>query len=302
MFLLRVTSIVFAAGLMVSGCAWKSDLTAKVAEAEGLRKDVASLEERLATTQRELSDLQRSNGDLAREKERLEKDNENIRSALAAKRDQLATEIVDLRNRVIENNARIRNLVEELSGKNTHILELRELVDRLSREKAEAVEEKERAIMSVKSTYDSLVTELKQEIREGEVQITQLKDKLTVNLVDKVLFDSGSAVIKRSGRKVLDRVAEILKPVADRQITVEGHTDNVPIGAGLADRFPTNWELSAARAVTVVRYLQERGVNPSLLSAEGYGEQRPVAPNDSEDGRQKNRRIEIVLIPHERNP
>ncbi len=78
---------------------------------------------------------------------------------------------------------------------------------------------------------------------------------------------------------------------------MEGHTDNVPIGPAIIDKFPTNWELSTARATTVVRYLQERGVNPGYLSAEGYSEYRPVAPNDTEEGKSKNRRIEIVLIP-----
>jgi chemotaxis protein MotB len=145
------------------------------------------------------------------------------------------------------------------------------------------------------------VSELKQEIKEGEVQITQLKDKLTVNMVDKILFDSGSAVIKKNGEKVLDRVAGILKGVADRQIKVEGHTDNVPISSRLAEKFPSNWELSTARATTVVRYLQGRGVNPGVLSAEGYAEFHPVAPNETDAGKAANRRIEIVLIPLDKN-
>ena len=96
---------------------------------------------------------------------------------------------------------------------------------------------------------------------------------------------------------MLDRVAEILRKITDRQIKVEGHTDNVPIGPAIIDRFPTNWELSTARATTVVRHLQERGLDSKLLSAEGYSEYRPVASNETEEGRAKNRRIEIVLIP-----
>jgi chemotaxis protein MotB len=167
----------------------------------------------------------------------------------------------------------------------------------VSQEKEAAIAEKERAIAGVKSTYDSLVSELKQEIKQGEVQITQLKDKLTVNMVEKILFDSGSAVIKKNGTRVLDRVAEILKGLSGQQIKVEGHTDNVPIGPGLAEKFPTNWELSTARATTVVRYLQGRGVSPTVLSAEGYADYRPVSPNDTDEGKAKNRRIEIVLIP-----
>ena len=289
---------------MLSGCVLKSDYNAKLAEAEGLKKDLASLSDKNAFTEKELENLKKMYGDLAKEKEQLvkekaalEQENANIKTTLESKRDQLSKEVVDLKNRVTENTTRINAMNEELAAKNIHIAELKALVDQLQLEKAQAIEEKERAIANVKTTYDSLVTELKQEIKEGEIQITQLKDKLTVNMVDKVLFDSGSAVIKRNGKKVLDRVAEILKPIMNQQIKVEGHTDNVPIGAGLAGRFPSNWELSTARATTVVRYLQERGVNPGLLGAEGYAEFQPVAPNDTDEGKSKNRRIEIVLVP-----
>jgi chemotaxis protein MotB len=149
----------------------------------------------------------------------------------------------------------------------------------------------------MKKTYDSLLGEMNEEIKKGEISVTQLKDKLSVNLVEKILFDSGSAEIKKDGKKVLERVAEILKKVSDKQVRVEGHTDNVPIGTRLQERFPSNWELSAARATTVARYLQDKGIDPKLLSACGYSEYRPVTPNDTDEAKAKNRRIEIALIP-----
>lgn len=307
--MLRVCALlIVVATVVLPGCVLKKDYTAKVAEAEGLKKDLAALSDKHAFTEQELENLKKMYGGLAKEKEQLEKEkaaleqeNANIKSTLEARRDQLSREVVDLKNRVTENATRINALNEELAAKNIHIAELKGLVDQLQLEKAQAVEEKEKAIANVKNTYDSLVSELKQEIKEGEIQITQLKDKLTVNMVDKILFDSGSAVIKRNGKKVLDRVADILKPITSQQIKVEGHTDNVPIGAGLAERFPSNWELSTARATTVVRYLQERGVNPGLLGAEGYAEFQPVAPNESDEGKARNRRIEIVLVPLDKN-
>lgn len=296
--------VIAVVALMCSGCVWKSDFKKKLAEIEGLKQEQAALQGKHDTTTKELENLKTMYGDLTKEKEDLEKEkaalqqeNENIKTTLETKRDQLTKEVVDLKNRVTENTARIRSLEEEIAAKNAHIVELKGLVDQLSQEKAQAIEEKERAIANVRNTYDSLVSELKQEIKEGEIQITQLRDKLTVNMVDKILFDSGSAVIKRNGKKVLDRVAEILKPITNQQIKVEGHTDNVPIGAGLAEKFPSNWELSTARATTVVRYLQERGVSPSLLGAEGYAEYQPVSLNDTDEGKAKNRRIEIVLVP-----
>jgi chemotaxis protein MotB len=288
---MKTILLLVATGTLVfSGCVWKSDFNAKLAEIDGLKTDVAGLEERQKSTEKALAgekqkiaDLEAKIAGLEREKAVLQRENANVLSTLASKRDQLVNEVVRLKNLVSENEARIA--------------ELSATIDKLNREKQQLLEEKERAVANVKSTYDSLVNELRQEIKEGEVQITQLKDKLTVNMVEKILFDSGSAEIKKNGKKVLDRVADILMTLRDQQIKVEGHTDNVPISARLAERFPTNWELSTARATTVVRYLQERGVAPAYLGAEGYAEFRPVAPNDSDENRARNRRIEIVLLP-----
>jgi chemotaxis protein MotB len=117
-------------------------------------------------------------------------------------------------------------------------------------------------------------------------------------MVDKIIFPSGSAQISKEGKKVLNKVIDILKDVKDKRIQVEGHTDNVPIVSSLKKRFPTNWELSTGRATEVVRYLQEAGgLDAKLLSATGYSEYQPVASNESETGKRKNRRIEIVLLP-----
>jgi chemotaxis protein MotB len=119
--------------------------------------------------------------------------------------------------------------------------------------------------------------------------------------MDKVLFDSGKAEIKITGRRVLDKISKnLLNKYPDRQIRVEGHTDNVPIGPELKSKFPTNWELSTARATSAVRYLQEQGgVDPKRLSAVGYSEYHPIASNDTPEERAKNRRIEIILLPPE---
>ena len=162
----------------------------------------------------------------------------------------------------------------------------------------QATQAKDEEISKLKGTYDDLMGNLKNEIASGQIQVTQLKDKLTVNMVEKILFNSGSARIKPEGMKVLDRVADALKKVQDKAIRVEGYTDNVPLSPKLQSTFPSNWELSVARAANVVRYLQEKdGLDPSHLIAAGYGEYHPVAPNDTEEGRAQNRRIDIVLVP-----
>jgi len=117
-------------------------------------------------------------------------------------------------------------------------------------------------------------------------------------MVDEILFDSGESVIKPAGLEVLRRVGTILKKVEGREIEVQGHTDNVPIVGQLAKRYPTNWELSTARATNVARFLQDAAkLEPTLLFAAGFSEYRPRAPNDTEEGRRRNRRIEILLGP-----
>ena len=117
-------------------------------------------------------------------------------------------------------------------------------------------------------------------------------------MVDRVLFDSGQAQVKPAGVKVLKQLSDILKTVTDKQFRIEGLTDNVPISSKLQDRFKTNWELSTARATTVVHYLiDQASVDRQHLSAVDYADTQPRTSNDSEEGRSSNRRIEIVLYP-----
>ena len=168
---------------------------------------------------------------------------------------------------------------------------------RLKQELAEAQKAREDKVREVSSTYEQLVAKMKGEIDKGQVTISELKGKLTVNLVEAILFDSGRAEVKPGGLVVLGKVIEILRTVTDKAVRIEGHTDNVPITGALAQRYPSNWELSAARAITVARYLQKQAIDPAGLSATGFGEYKPVADNSTVEGRAKNRRIEIVLVP-----
>jgi len=158
---------------------------------------------------------------------------------------------------------------------------------------------KEQEVKKVSGTFETLLEKMEKEIQQGQIAITELKGKLTVDVVDKILFDSGKAEIKPEGLEVLGRVVDILATAADKVIRVEGHTDNVPIKGNLAKQYPTNWELSAARALTVVRYLETQGLDPHKLAAVAFGEHRPVAENDTPEGRARNRRIAIVLQPEE---
>jgi chemotaxis protein MotB len=190
----------------------------------------------------------------------------------------------------------------ELSAKISELIKdrdaLQKQLDDAKAAKAAAEAAAAAEIEKTKKSYEDLTAGLQSEIAAGQIQITQLKGKLTVNLVDKILFDSGRAEIKGDGTKVLDKVASVLNGVADKNIRIEGHTDNVPISGALTSKYASNWELSTARATSVARYLQDQDkVDPTRLVAAGYGEYHPIASNDTAEGRAQNRRIEIVLVP-----
>jgi chemotaxis protein MotB len=144
---------------------------------------------------------------------------------------------------------------------------------------------KEEEIKRLTKTQEELSKSLQDEIFKGNITIQQVRDRLTINMVDRVLFDSGQAQVKPAGVKVLKKVSDILKTVTEKQIRIQGHTNNVPISSKLQSHFKTNWELSTARASTVVRYLIDQGsVNRPQLSAVGYAETHPLASNDSKEG------------------
>ncbi|MGB3340300.1 MAG: OmpA family protein [bacterium] len=163
---------------------------------------------------------------------------------------------------------------------------------------SEVSKEKEEQIERLKNAYDKLVLDMEKEIEEGQIQITQLADRLSVSMVDRILFPSGKAEITPDGLKVLERVGNVLKNTENKIIRVEGHTDNVAIHSKLQEQFPTNWELSAARAINVVRFLEDNvGIQAVRLQAIGMSEYHPVASNKTSAGRSQNRRIELILLP-----
>ncbi|HXZ43925.1 MAG TPA: flagellar motor protein MotB [archaeon] len=144
--------------------------------------------------------------------------------------------------------------------------------------------------------YEELVKGLSKEVEKGELQVKQYKNMLSVDLAEQIFFDSGKATLKKGGKTVLKKVGDALKGYENKIIRVVGHTDNVPVAKSLRKTFPSNWDLSVARATNVVRYLQEVGVPPERMVAAGRAEYDPVASNDTPAGRQKNRRIEIMLL------
>jgi chemotaxis protein MotB len=263
-----------------------SDLEKKLASGH------TSAQEEIAALRRQAAALEADAARLAAEREQLRQEQSRLAASLEQERTRLKEEEA--------NKARLAQAQAQLAA------DLEQERQRLKAEEAEKARlEQERAakeeeIRRLTRTQEELSKSLQDEIAKGNITIQQVRDRLTINMVDRVLFDSGQAQIKPAGIKVLKQVADVLKTVTDKQIRIEGHTDNVPISARLQDRFKTNWELSTARATTVVRYLIDHGgVNREYISAAGYADTRPVASNDSEEGRSSNRRIEIVLYPRD---
>ena len=186
-------------------------------------------------------------------------------------------------------NIYLKNINLQLS-ENIKVLKLE-----LNKKKS-VIELQEKVIQLLDDTKKTIETSLKDQIAAQEVEIIESENQLKVILVDKILFDSGSADINPKGRELLRVLAKSLKENKNHNIVVEGHTDNVALTANLMKRFPSNWELSTARAAAVARFFQAEGsIDPLRLSARGYSFYRPVAPNDTAEGRRQNRRIEIVL-------
>jgi chemotaxis protein MotB len=295
---LSILVVLLAAGL--SACSvMQATYQEKVDEADSLTKRLAS--------------LQKKHDDLAAENTALKVRNERLISELAGmtlQKDKLTTDLAYVtgqRDKLAADKEEVDKVLQSKSDTLSQaIFELRRKVADLDAENAKLkasiaslVKAREEQVQKVSSTYESMLEKMKSEISKGQVTISELEGKLTVNMVDSILFDSGKAEVKKGGLEILGKVISILKDVNDKSIRIEGHTDNVQIVRALAKRYPTNWELSAARAINVARYLQDEGIDPGQLSAVAYGEWKPVGDNDTEEGKAKNRRIEIILVPKE---
>ncbi len=168
----------------------------------------------------------------------------------------------------------------ELAATTQEVEELRKLRERAEREA---------------SQQRALAERLKGMIDAGQLEVVKRKGRLMLKLPDEILFPSGSKSLKKEGREALEQVANVLKEVKDRDFIIAGHTDNVPVKRH--GPFKDNWELSTARAVEVVALMTKAGVAPEQLSAAGFGEHDPIESNDTKEGREKNRRLEIILMP-----
>ncbi len=191
---------------------------------------------------------------------------------------------------------RIAELEKELGDRNQELARLKgSLTDEekeLARLKGDLAAQMDR----LKDAQRGIAKSLRKEVEKGNILVDMRKDHLLVNLASTMLFDSGSAELKAGGRDALKSVGEILKDYPEYNVEVGGHTDNVKIQGELAKKYPTNKELSAARADAALKALQDGGMTNHVATA-GYADRRPAASNATADGRQRNRRVEVKVMP-----
>ncbi len=170
--------------------------------------------------------------------------------------------------------------------------------DALRSELESTVEERDAQIAALEAARRELEERMHGEIASGDIELSGTGGRFSIGMADQILFPSGSAELSPRGRAILARIAPSLLSIEGRVIQVEGHTDAMPVSAELAERFPTNWELSTARATNVVRYLtDECSVPGERLVASGFSQYRPRASNRTTVGRRRNRRIQLNLLP-----
>ncbi|HVW30352.1 MAG TPA: OmpA family protein [Polyangiaceae bacterium] len=207
----------------------------------------------------------------------------------------------DLQTKLDDSTAQNEQLRIELErlGKNADALlaEKGTLASALAEAKArlEELRKAQAAADQRAALFRQLALKFQKMIDSGALKIKLRDGRMVIELSNDVLFDSGQTVVKPEGQKAIAQVAAVLRSIPDRRYQVAGHTDNIPIQSG---RFHSNWDLSTARAVEVVKILIAQGLKPEIVSAAGYGEFDPVAPNDTPQNRAKNRRIEITLQPN----
>jgi len=266
---IKTALLLIAIGFIsLSSCVSKKKFTDATSYISKITRELGDTKESLMQTQEQLANtqkqLQERSGELDREKVMNE----------------------SLNNRLSQAVSTFSSVQEQLTEKERRLLDQQERLDQL-----QSLLDEQRAVMTnLKATVDRALNQY----RSDELQIYEQDGKLYVSLQDKLLFPSGSATVNREGKEALGKLAEVLNTNDDIQIMVEGHTDNVPISG----RFEDNWALSTARATAIVRILTATyNVAPERAVAAGKSFYEPKAPNDTAEGRAKNRRTEIILTP-----
>ncbi len=269
--------------ILLSACVSSGKHEATLAEMDTMRQSLGSAQEEINRNQQQIEqtvqelDAARMQNALAQEEinrnqQQIKKTEQQLESA--------RKQIVTATNELMKLESRKQDLQEELSESQAQMATLSIIENETKRRN---------------QIYKKFVNRLKTMIDGGQLTVSIEQGRIVINLPNNVLYKSGSANLNPEGEEALTQIALVLSQFSDRRFQIEGHTDNKPIKSA---RFPSNWELSTSRALTVVHLLTDLDVVPENISAAGFGEFRPRADNETEEGRQLNRRIEIIMLPN----
>ena len=281
---MRATIGMCMAALLSAGCVTTKAYDAKVAELTRLRADDAkAAAAHEGELQRQIAALQAQLQETDTQLQAARKERDSLHKQL----DDGTALTGELKKRLEKLGQNVDKLTSEKGALSQTLDDAKARLEELRKQKAAA---EARA-----ATFRGLVAKLRSMIDAGQLKVVIRDGRMLIALPNDVLFDSGKTAIKPAGQAALGKVAEVLRGFTDRKFLVAGDTDNVPIHTS---HFPSNWELSTARAVEVTKFLVQNGMKPEVLAAAGYGEWDPVAANDTPEHRAQNRRIEIVLQPN----
>mgnify|MGYP001364957314 CR=1 FL=1 len=245
---------------------------ARIAE---LEKMIRILKEKGSSREKELVEANREL------QEKCDREIGELKSLFAKEREGLLKEMSELKD---EYESRIASLKREIANLNQQLAELQELTEKQKKE-----------LSRMENQAEDLEKQLSDEIKKGEIRLKKYHDRIIINIDDRISFDSGHSELKKTFLPTLAKISKILSDYPEYYIVIEGHTDDVPIKTA---RFRNNWQLSTERALSVLDYLLENSrLDPRRFSATGYGEYRPIVPNDTKENRALNRRVDIVVIP-----
>ncbi len=219
------------------------------------------------------------------------------KDATLRRRDERITELeralAEAQDTSRELGARIDRLVGDLAAITRDKSKLQGSIEEMTAALADLEKRRAEAEARVQE-FRSLLSRFRALIDAGKLTVRIVDGRMVVVLATDILFGSGSASLSKDGKAAITEVTTVLASIPRRVLQVEGHTDSVPIATA---QFPSNWELAAARAITVSKMMIEAGLHPDRVSAASYADRRPVAPNDSSEGKAQNRRIEITIVP-----
>lgn len=289
--------ILFLAAALLTGCVGIEDYERKTDEAAGLRKEISDYQRRIDELGRNIEELE------GRIKQKDLETQELSQSLTMARRhgQQTETRVADLRAQVTaqqsqqtESAKKARRFERAYENSRARV---RELQKNLVAAQKKLLRFEDRIRFQIQLEKD-MKAQFARERRRGTIEVRRAGDRVVISIASAILFKSGSAKIRSESKALLVKFSSLLRRYANREVQVQGHTDNVQISDRLAERWETNWELSAARATRVLRYFVEVGnLDPRRVSGAGMGEFRPIASNDTREGRRTNRRIEIVIFP-----